>query len=449
MELLDKFVLPQSAHHMVLIKYLLVLTHILFISYISVLLGSLIYTIYFKRRFEKTGDPLYYEFSKDLIDLATFNKGTAFAFGFVPLLSAMFGYSQLLHGTSINVGDYLFVAMLFLLASLILIFTFKYSIHLKDIFLVAETGKTDNVRSKEEIENYKSSTSVLYKKTGVYGLICLLIAVYWYTSAVQVATDILSWNPDKGILYFIFSLNTLASFIQTLSISLTLTSLVVLYKFFRPNRELTLEDEKYLSFIKNFSLKSAALYSLLVPVTIVLATFSKPVASLSFDFFGTTIFAMLLVLLISVLAYVMLKENSVRFASLAIFLFVIVYGTLVLRDQYSFDTATQAHYAYLSAEYDNYEMGLKEKFGITKVVVNGADIYNTKCIACHHFDKKVVGPPHNAVLPKYEGKKDALVKFILNPVKVDPAYPAMPQQGLKPNEAEAVADYMLATYKKK
>jgi cytochrome c len=449
MEFLDKFILPQSAHHMVLIKYLLVLTHILFVSYISVLLGSLIYTIYFKRRFDQTGDPILYEFSKDLIDLATFNKGIAFAFGFVPLLSAMFGYLQLLHGTSINVADYFFVSMIFLLAALILIFTFKYSIHLKDIFLVAETGRTENERSKEDIENYKSSTSVLYKRTGMYGLICLIISIYWYTSAVQVATDISRWNQDKGILYFIFSLNTLASFLQTVSVSLTLTSLVVLYKFFRANREIKLIDEKYLSFVKNFSLKSAALYSLIVPVAIVLATFSKPVPSLSFDFFGITVLAMLLVLLISSLVYIMMKENSVKYVSVTIFLFVIVFGILVLRDQYSFDTATQAHYAYLSDEYDIYEAGLKEKYGISKVVINGADIYNTKCIACHNFDKKIVGPSHNSVLPKYEGKKEALVKYILSPVKVDPSYPAMPQQGLKPNEAEAVADYMLATYKKK
>ena len=449
MEILDKFVLPQSAHHMVLIKYLLVLTHILFIAYVSVLMGSLIYTIYFKKRYEKRGDSVFYEFSKDLIDLATFNKGAAFAFGFVPLLSAMFGYSQLLHGTSINVADYLFVSIIFLLAALILIFTFKYSIHLKDIFIVAETGKTDNERSKEDIANYKSSTSVLYQKTGMYGLVCLLIAVYWYTSAVQVASDISRWNPDNGIIYFLFSLNTLASFLQTLAISLTLTSLMVLYKFFRTNSEVNLHDSKYLEFIKNFSLKSASLYSLLVPVTIVLATFSKPVPSLSFEFFGTTVIALLLVLLSSVLLYVMMKESTVKYVSVSIFIFIIAFGTLVLRDQFSFDTATQAHYAYLSSEYETYEAGLKEQFGISKVVINGADIYNAKCIACHQFDRKIVGPPHNDVLPKYEGKKDQLVKYILNPVKVDPAYPAMPQQGLKPNEADAVADYILATYKKK
>jgi cytochrome c len=46
-------------------------------------------------------------------------------------------------------------------------------------------------------------------------------------------------------------------------------------------------------------------------------------------------------------------------------------------------------------------------------------------------------------MPKYQGKKDALVAFILNPVKVNPAYPPMPNQGLRPAEAESIATYLL------
>ena len=38
--------------------------------------------------------------------------------------------------------------------------------------------------------------------------------------------------------------------------------------------------------------------------------------------------------------------------------------------------------------------------------------------------------------------------FIRNPVKVDPAYPPMPNPGLKPQEAEAVATYMLEHFEK-
>jgi cytochrome c551/c552 len=76
----------------------------------------------------------------------------------------------------------------------------------------------------------------------------------------------------------------------------------------------------------------------------------------------------------------------------------------------------------------------------------GAKIYQERCSTCHAFDQKVVGPAHKNVLPKYEGKPDALVAFILNPTKVDPAFPAMMPLGLSRREAQAVADYLLKRY---
>ena len=73
----------------------------------------------------------------------------------------------------------------------------------------------------------------------------------------------------------------------------------------------------------------------------------------------------------------------------------------------------------------------------------GERIYAEKCSACHAFDHKVVGPAHKDVLPKYVGQLDKLQAFILAPQKVDPAFPAMPAQGLSRREARAVADYLL------
>ena len=74
----------------------------------------------------------------------------------------------------------------------------------------------------------------------------------------------------------------------------------------------------------------------------------------------------------------------------------------------------------------------------------GEKIYAEKCSACHAFDHKVVGPAHKDVLPKDQGQPDKLLAFILAPTKVDPAFPAMPAQGLSRREARAVADYLLA-----
>ena len=95
----------------------------------------------------------------------------------------------------------------------------------------------------------------------------------------------------------------------------------------------------------------------------------------------------------------------------------------------------------------NYEEEFKASLGLASMDISGEDIYNGKCVACHQFDQVLVGPPYKEVLPKYENDQEALAQFILNPVKINENYPAMPNQGLKPNEAKAVAEYLLETYK--
>ena len=90
-----------------------------------------------------------------------------------------------------------------------------------------------------------------------------------------------------------------------------------------------------------------------------------------------------------------------------------------------------------------------EKLGISVETISGEEIFKGRCIACHSFDKKIVGPPYKETLVKYEGNIERLAEFIHNPQKIDPEYPPMPNQGLKPSEAKVVAEYILNTYNEK
>lgn len=447
MDFLDKLVLPQSAHHMVLIKYLLVLANILLVPYLSVLTGSLIFSIFFKRRAERSNNPHSYRFSKELVDLVTFNKSVAFALGIVPLLSSAFGYAQLLHLSSSDVPNYLFLAAIFLLAAVVMIFTFKYSFHYKDIFKVAdEKGIGANDFEKEEISKYSINTNAMNKKAGMIALYATVFAVYFYVGAVQLAIDSERWNGNINIVSIIFSLSTLVNFLQFFVGSLALTSIVVLYKYFRPNSTVKGEGE-YFEYIKKFSLSNSLVLTIAFPLMIAVGTVVKTKFALSFMVFAYAIAAILVLLFVSGLIYYMIRENHLKYNLAVLFLYVIVFTLIIIKDQYAFDTSTKKHFAVLAANYTEYETSLKADMGIGPAI-SGADIYNGRCIACHSFDKKIVGPPYNETLPKYEGKKADLVNYILNPVKINPDYPAMPNQGLKPREAEAIAEYILTTYKK-
>jgi cytochrome c len=445
MDFLDNLVLPQSAHHMVLLKYLLVLTYILLIPYLSVLLGSLGLSLFFERKTDKNEN--YYRFAKELIDQITFNKSVSFALGVVPLISSAFCYAQLLHLTGLNVSEYILISVLFLIISLILIYTYKYTFHLKDIFTFAsrKVGISDPL--PVELPSYQIKTSSLHKKSGLYGLLFLIVTIYLFIASIQLAGDSSNWSVKNNLIGLIFSLKAFVYFLQFIVASFALTSALILYKYFRAD-SVSLDDAEYLNMIKNFSLKLGSVATIILPLLIILNVMVKPQDSFSFDVFGYALLALIVVLCIVILFYVMLKESSAKFASLLIYLFVVLFTFLIIKDQYAFDTSTKKQFAILAANYEGYQKKVKEEFGLGTEVINGADIYNGKCIACHQFDRKLVGPPYQEVLPKYEGKRDALVQFVLNPVKVNPEYPPMPNQGLKPKEAEAVVDYLISTYVK-
>lgn len=448
MDLLENLVLPQSAHHMLLLKYLLVLTYILLIPYLSVLFGSLILSVYFEKKAAQTSDKKYYQFAKELIDQITFNKSVPFALGIVPMISAAFCYAQLLHLTNLVVPEFILMAVMLLFISLILVYTFKYTFHLKDIFSFVSGKSTSHDELQNEIESYSTKTSHLHKRSGLYGLLSLIVTVYIFIGAVQLAGDKSAWESGNNFFGIIISLKALFYFVQFVAASLAITSALILYKYFRPNSDLKEKNTDYLEFIKSFSLKLGLITTIVLPLLVVINVVTKPEDSYSYDVFGYALLSLIVLLIIAILFYVMIKESTVKFSSAVIYLFVLVFAFIIIKDQYAFDTSTKKQFALLAVNYEVYQQKVKEEFGLVVETINGADIYNGKCIACHQFEKRLVGPPYKETLPKYEGKKDALVQFILNPVKVNPEYPAMPNQGLKPKEAEAVADYILSTYKK-
>jgi cytochrome c len=77
----------------------------------------------------------------------------------------------------------------------------------------------------------------------------------------------------------------------------------------------------------------------------------------------------------------------------------------------------------------------------------GKAVFETVCASCHRFVTRLVGPPFNEVVPKYTGNVEWLKRFIRDPVKTNAGYPAMPKLGLKEEEIDAVARYLLEKVK--
>ena len=434
---------------MILIKYLIVVAFVILIPYLSILLGNLAYSLYFRKRAIRENNENFYKLSEDLIEMITFNKGVAFALGVVPMLSAMFGFAQLLNQTNASVHGYIFISLLFLFNALLLIYSYKNGFLFKinpgeDIQAdKIDHNETENIRSAKQQRAVK-----IFGKSGKYGIYLLLISIYIFCGAVQLSFDTERWESVGNIGEMVFSFNALIGFAQFIISAFLITSAMILYRYFRTNSGTLNYSDEFKSFIRDFVLLRGLLASVLLLLFVVLSVMMRSKLSLSYGVFGYSVAALCLILIVSSLFYVMLKESSTKYSSAVIFLVISAVFVLIIRDQYSFDVSTKKQYAILAANYETYQAKINEELGIGVAAISGADIYNGRCIACHSFDKKIVGPPYNSTMPKYEGKKDLLVKYILNPVKINPDYPAMPSQGLKPKEAEAVAEYLLMTYKK-
>ena len=171
-----------------------------------------------------------------------------------------------------------------------------------------------------------------------------------------------------------------------------------------------------------------------------------PNAILSVSVFVYLSLAMAVIFLVYHFLYIMSREKNSNY-SIHIFIFtILIIILLVIKDQISFANATELRTVEMSSKYVE---NMEKLTGANKAPkISGEDIYKNICSSCHSFDHKVVGPPYKQTLPKYNGNVDKLVIFILHPTQNNPGYPPMPNPGLKPDEAKAVATYILNEVKK-
>ena len=141
--------------------------------------------------------------------------------------------------------------------------------------------------------------------------------MYIFIGSIQLANDSTRWGEGISILNILFSSSSLIYFVFYISASLVLTALSVLYLFFKPQNESKETNENYKSFVRNFSLKTSLIFSIILFVLVTLSVFTIPDVALSYSVFGTTLLALFILMVIANLFYFMLKESSTRFRSSA------------------------------------------------------------------------------------------------------------------------------------
>ncbi len=429
MDIFNKIVYPQSAEHLILLKYLLFLTLLVLLPYLSVLLGSTIFSV--TNIITGNKNKLKNKFAKDLIDIFTPNKVMAISLGIVPFISIILCLEQLLFGVSSHITSGLIISLSTFVIGVITLYLYKYSF-----------GRNETTIENEI--NYNPSIIL-----GVLAIVFILFSTYLLLGILQFIIDTRLWNAEGVLINVLFSSTTFLYFLFFISISFVSTSTVILYKHFKNSKGANNDLTEYSAFIKNFSLKTGLLFAFMQPLLFVLVFISYPDNSLSFIYFIVGTVVLLLMLLLSILFYDMKRSENINLSGQSVFVILLLFSLIIAKDIFAFDTSTKVHFLKLDHSYLLHKKELLKKYeSAEKATVSGESIFNNKCSACHRFDTRLVGPAYNKVLPKYEGKENELIDFILHPRKINPKLPIMPAQGLKPKEAEAIAKYIMSKYKK-
>jgi len=418
MEWLQNITLPQSLEHIELLQFMLVISLFIFISFISVIFWGTGLSLFFKVSEKRQLEDKYKRIAKDIIELVTINKSTGLVLGIIPLITAILIFAQLFQSAAITNLEYLTASLILLSVSMFFIYSYRNSLKdLKKVRLIS----------------------------GFIGFIIMFFALWFFVAGITIAVFHGYWQPE-GLFSDLFSPLVIIRFIFLFIASLAVTGGAVLFGLFFPIAGKVKADGDYAEFVKSKMLVVTFTATILLPIIMFANLIIVPETSLSGAIFAYIIIGLFLLFLAYHFLYMIFVKFSSKFTALLFFSLLLMLLTVIISDKIIISNTTKVQSAVLAVEYDELLAELKGED--VAVELNGAEIYKVRCASCHKFDVKLVGPPHNEVVPKYFGKEELLLAFIKNPSRIDENYPPMPNPGLKPDEAKAVANYVLEQVKK-
>ena len=447
MDFLKDFIVPPSANHVLLLKYILSIAMLLFLPYTGMLMGSSLISVYFNRRGYRENNKVYLRFAKDIIEKLTIGNNAHYALGILPVISIILAYTQLLYGTPTIAVPIMALSGLLFIIAFVFLYKFRNTYEIESVISSlkdrADAGAVKQSDSElEEINEYEENILRSNSNSGWLGILFLYCAAYLFAGSTSLASDPDRWQNVVDILQIIFSWATIFNFLLLFIASGAVTGVAVLFYFFKWQGGLPRMSSEYSSFARNFASNLALFSSISLPVLLFINILFLPKEALSQTFFLYHILVLIGVILLCNILYHSIKNSDVRFTSAAFILVLLIFAFQIFQGNTAFGSAIGEQTLAANRKAEDIEKELIAK-NTSTTTVDAQQIYNTKCIACHRFDVKLVGPPYQQTVPKYNGDVNKLADFIYNPVKKDPAFPPMPNQGLKKNEALAMAKWLI------
>ena len=435
MNFIDQIVVPPSANHILLLRYIFIVSLLIFLPYLGMMMGASFISVYFNRK----ENSMLSRFAKDVIEKLAITKNAELGLGIIPLFSILFIYAQLLYQANTITVSILSLSVILFIAAFISLYKYRGGFEIESVIKsLKNSGSKENEEAAEFEERLVRNSST----SGKIGTTLLYIAAYLFVGSMALASSPGRWADVNNILQVLFSADTIFNFIFLLALAGTLTGAAVLFYFFKWQGGLKDMNEEYSGFVKHFGINLAFISSVALPVLMFFSFLFLPEGALSNDVFLFIVLLIALALVLSNVLYMMYKNSEMSYTVPVFFFVLIIFAFNIFKEESVLGNALQKQSYTVIQKSDEFEKEVKSKL-VTTSGISGKDIYNTKCIACHRFDVKLVGPPYQETVPKYNGDVQKLADFVFSPTQNNPGYPPMPNQGLKKKEAVAVAKFLI------
>jgi cytochrome c len=425
MEFFNQFGLPPSESYLELMRYLLVMTLMIHVPYMSLVVGGTVISLVLNSRDRDVRNAHFGRLAKDLMDMVVPNWVVVLVFGILPLAPMWLIYGQWLY-KSIASSMYLLPVATGLIALALVVILF-YRATMRD--------DGDNSRANFGI--------------GSAGLMILLAATYVLATSIVRVNDPERWHLVQSPGRLMVSFNVIWKYTYFLLGAACTTGCGVLFFFFHWPGRAPVTDARYARFVKNFAAGLAMPCLVLMPVIGFFYLVTTPIVAMSGAVYGLATATVILMFIIFVyLLRTLLAERS-RFGVHAFLLFLGVLMLVGVGDQLNLVNATAEHTEVRIAEAEEVaaqialEREAERASAAVVDVARGQEVFETVCTTCHRMDERLVGPALNTVLPGYAGRIDDLVSYLQKPSRKNPDFPPMPAPALPLSDVKSVASYLL------
>ncbi len=428
MEFLNNFFLPPSSDHLHLIKYITLLIYFIHIPFISLLVGGTFFSVFFRIIALIDDNSFYRRVSEDFVDLLVFRKMAGLILGVIPLVVLTFIEGQVFYDATITITKFLTYTTILVAIGITFIYFYQYTFQ------------------NPEIKPYIQIFAALL------GLLFLFAGYFIFSMSTSLIVDPTYWAFVNDLSGSLFSWNIIARFLHFVTAALAVSGAALVFFFFNWNESKKEVEDSYAQYIRKLGGGIAITFVIFQPIFLFWNLITIPDFAMSEAIYGLSVIVLFLIMMISLNLYRLLKDAEFRVGTNVFVLFVITLIVMIVNDHLARENAIENHTDLLIARATEVESALaaeREAQMETEVEPDlelGQQVYQNQCVSCHRFDQRLVGPPYNEVLPKYTDDKEALIKFVKNPEKIDPNYPAMPNPGLTDKQTRSVVAFLLKKY---